>query len=154
MAKGVAPLFVIHITFPHVPYRYLPDGRKYFLNLDATNNQGYTTVWPPDAVGASAVALQRLMMQAGMADKLVGELLDTLQQTNILESSVLAVTADHGSSFEPGEYSRRVSNKNYSDVLSVPFFIMMPKDKKKKEASADGPTRTPGNLSEENVFVG
>jgi hypothetical protein len=123
------PLYVIHVTFPHVPYRYLPDGKKYFLDRNVTNDQEYVALWAKDANSGSATALKRLIMQVGVTDKLISDFLKELKSLNILEKSAIVVTADHGSSFEPGEYSRRVSDKNWSDVMSVPFFISLPQSK-------------------------
>ncbi len=138
-STGVNPLSVVHITFPHVPYRYLPDGSKYALDRDIGNDREYVAQWPKDAQGLAVTALQRFLMQAAVADKLIVKFLDVLERTNLLDKSVVAVTADHGSSFKVGEYSRRTSDNNYSDVMSVPFFISMP-----------GLSRT-GEINDKNV---
>jgi hypothetical protein len=123
IAEGQPPLSVIHITFPHVPYRYLPDGRKYALDRDTSNDREYTARWPVDGEGLSAVGLQRFMMQAAKMDAMLGQLLDRLQTLGLQDSVNLAVVADHGSSFQPGEFSRRISDTNSADVVSVPYFI-------------------------------
>jgi hypothetical protein len=121
--RGQPPLSVIHITFPHVPYRYLPDGRKYALDRDTSNDREYTARWPVDGEGLAAVGLQRFMMQAAQMDSMLGKLLDRLEELGLQDSVNLAVVADHGSSFQPGEFSRRISDTNIADVVSVPFFI-------------------------------
>lgn len=131
--QEIVPLYVIHITFPHVPYRYLPDGRRYFLDRDINNDREFVSQWAGDAEGISAIAMQRLAMQTAVADTLVKEFLDTLRDMKILEQSAFIVTADHGSSFRPGEFSRKVSLVNYSDILSVPFFMRLPIEKRAGE---------------------
>jgi hypothetical protein len=133
--NGVAPLYVIHITFPHVPYRYLPDGRKYFLDRDSNNDREFVTKWAPDAQGVSDLFMQRLAMQAGVADSLINDFVDTLKALGILESSSIVVTADHGSSFTPGEPSRAVTQNNSVDIMSVPLFVSLPSAHRESEVS-------------------
>lgn len=136
--EGKVPFYLIHITFPHVPYRYLNDGRKYLLDLERTNDVGYKKLWSKTDEWPATVALQRFILQAGYADSLVSDLLSAIRDAGVFDSSMIVVTADHGSSFQPGEFSRRVSAKNYMDVMPVPVFIK-------------SPAQVPGTINERNI---
>jgi len=120
-----AELNLIHITFPHVPYRYLPSGKKYLKNLDRLNDKGYKKQWGPEE-WPTIQQYQRYMLQLGFADKMMANLVEKLKTTGLYEKSLIVVTADHGTSFQPNEYSRRVSNKNYMDILPIPLLVKFP----------------------------
>lgn len=121
-----APFYMIHVTFPHVPYRMLPDGKKYFLDLDKNNTRGYKKQWGKYDHYESSLAMERFILQAAYADKMIQKFIEALRESNLLESSTFAVVADHGSSFRPGEFSRRVSERNFTEILPIPYFIKPP----------------------------
>jgi len=124
--KSEKPAFnFLHITFPHVPYRYYPSGKKYLKNLNKRNDKGYRKQWGPED-WPTVQHYQRYFLQLGFADRMLSRLIERLKDLDIYDSSLLVVTADHGTSFMPLEFSRRVSPKNYVDVMSMPLFMKLP----------------------------
>lgn len=120
-------LHLIHTLLPHTPWEYLPTGQRYentfFGGLFEEGPGGY---WR-DGAEYTTQGRQRVLLQVGYVDLLVGQLLDRLQQTGHLESSMLVVTADHGFAFEPGLSRRGLeSEAAAASLLSVPLFIKYP----------------------------
>jgi hypothetical protein len=114
--------YFLHMLLPHQPWHYLPDGRKYTDRGDGRNANGWTTEeWPP------RLTRQRHLMQVGEVDRLIGQVMRRLQEQGMWDNSLVVVTADHGMSFKPGEYGRRVADAgNVDQVLWVPLFIKAP----------------------------
>jgi hypothetical protein len=117
-------LHFLHVLLPHIPYAYLPSGRQY-THPDAVVDPHEFGTWPEQPWWSSQ-ALQRYMLQLGMVDGLIDELLDRMDETGLSESAVLVVTADHGASFRPGGDRRRANEENLSDLLYVPLFVGRP----------------------------
>ncbi|HMO02566.1 MAG TPA: sulfatase-like hydrolase/transferase [Oligoflexia bacterium] len=116
------PFHFLHITFPHVPYRYFADGKIYARSLELINHRGYVKVWDEND-WPSVQQYSRFLLQLARADKMVSDLIDVLEKSGEFDKTLFVVSADHGASFQLGEYTRRPSLKNYSDILGVPFFI-------------------------------
>jgi hypothetical protein len=118
----------LHILLPHVSYRYLPDGRQYPLpshEFGRDDDDWTDQPWPP------ALAHERLLLQAKYTDGLVGQLLDHLDRTGMLDRSVLVVAADHGIAFTPGQPARGLSRRPvppslYPQMLWAPLFVKAP----------------------------
>jgi hypothetical protein len=69
----------------------------------------------------------RHLLQVGYTDHLVGQLLERLKRTGLLERALLVVTADHGYSFRVGVKSRRLlSEDNVEEIAPVPLFVKAP----------------------------
>ena len=116
-------LFFLHVLLPHIPYRMLPSGKHYAVqsvlprldkgkrgddNWEAIQNQ------------------QRFLLQAGFMDTLLGRLLRKLKTTELYDPALIVVTADHGVSFRPGDYRRRLTPTNAQDIMAIPLFIKAP----------------------------
>ncbi|HEY7605824.1 MAG TPA: sulfatase-like hydrolase/transferase [Actinomycetes bacterium] len=114
--------YFLHILLPHQPWHYLPDGRKYTDRGDGRNANGWTSEpWPP------AQSRQRHLMQLGETDRLIGQVMRRLQEQGMYDKTLFIVTADHGMSFKPKEFGRRVATPgNVDQVLWVPLFIKTP----------------------------
>jgi hypothetical protein len=114
--------YFLHLLLPHQPWHYLPDGRKYTDRGDGRNANGWTSEpWPPQ------LSRQRHLMQTGETDRLIGQVMRRLQEQGMWDDALLVVTADHGMSFKPNEYGRRVATPgNVDQVLWVPLFIKHP----------------------------
>jgi hypothetical protein len=132
-------LHLIHILLPHVPYQYLPSGRRYRLSpyealpgLD--DRPGYAI---PFLVRQS---YQRHLLQLQATDRLLGRLLDRLKAVGIYDRSVVAVVADHGISFRVGHDRRLVRRANVQDIAPVPFFLKAPGQRRGR--ISDKPLRT------------
>ncbi len=71
-------------------------------------------------------AQQAFLLQAMYTDRMLGDILDRLEESDQYDRSLVLVMADHGVSFHPGDWRRDISRKNFQDVLSVPFFVKAP----------------------------
>jgi Sulfatase len=114
--------YFLHLLLPHQPWHYLPDGRKYTDRGDGRNANGWTSEpWPPQ------LSRQRHLMQTGETDRLIGQVMRRLQEQGMYDDTLFVVTADHGMSFKPSEFGRRVASAgNVDQVLWVPLFIKAP----------------------------
>ena len=115
-------LYFLHVILPHAPWQYLDTGRSYDgIFAPGLKDHIWTEEeWP------TALAYQRHLLQAGFADRLVGELLDRLEATGVYERSLVVLTADHGVTFTPGAHRRVPTEATAQDVMNVPLFIKEP----------------------------
>ncbi len=115
------PLLFLHTSLPHVPWRYLPDGREYAAPVAGL----YEGAWvgPQWQVDQS---FQRHLLQTQFADRLLGSLLDRLRAAGLYDRAVVVVTADHGVSFRAGDRRRTPTPTNLHDVANMPLFIKAP----------------------------
>jgi len=129
------PFYFYHSLLPHIPYKYLPSGNRYFGG-DYPKKKG--RVWHPEDDQKILNAWQRHLLQVGYTDSVLGYFLNKLHAEGLFDQSLIIVTSDHGVSHMPGEMRRRLSGKNTYDLASVPLFIKLPFQMK-------------GVLSEKNV---
>lgn len=120
----LAGLHYTHLLLPHEPMRYLPDGREITLSYDvAPDPKGY---WPEDEPTMRS-RLQRVVAQTMLADRLVGQLLDALEESGNLERTALVVMGDHGGITRPGSLNRPMTNRDSMvDVTSNIVMIKAP----------------------------
>jgi hypothetical protein len=130
-------LYFVHLIEPHVPWQFLPSGRRYG---DASRIAGISDDWDPekyelwaDEPWLVAQGLQRHLLQVGYVDRIVGELLDRLKAEGIYDRALVVVTADHGVSFRPGGWRRIVTRANLADIAEVPLFVKYPGQKHGRE---------------------
>ncbi len=119
-------LYFLHSLFPHAPYQYLPSGTHYTLMRQGAGRQLVLGGRWGDDEWAIRQSYRRHLLQVGMADKMLGHVLDRLQETGLLDRALIAVTADHGVSFRSGDYRRRLTASNFMDVMPVPLFVKRP----------------------------
>lgn len=118
---GKQHLDFIHLPLPHRPYEFFPTG----VNYTGGNDIGLRgEVWPDDQ-NLVSLAYQRYMMQVGLADTLLGELISHLRSVDAYDRSLIIVTADHGRAFQPNTNSRGLTGDN-SYILHVPLFVKLP----------------------------
>ena len=117
----------LHVNFPHIPYEYLPSGKRYndgwlMPGLDFPTNTWVGEVWQ------SRQAYERLVMQVGALDSWLGRLVGKLKNEGLYEQSLIVLTADHGVSFEPGSGRRDAPPQGNLDanILPVPLIIKAP----------------------------
>ena len=128
-------LYAAHVLLPHSPWIYAPTGsrydpgRAYLDGLDAASGRWIDDDW------ATIQAQQRHLLQLQATDRLLGELLDRLEETGLFDPALLIVVADHGISFQRGAPPRAVSAENYFDVMPVPLFVKLPGQ---REGRVDG----------------
>ncbi len=127
-------LFFNHVLLPHVPWCYLPSGRRYLpesnqwelLNFDTHSDM--LDFWGTDNLYV-VQSQQRQVLQLEYTDRLVGKLLDRLRETGLFDKCLLIVTADHGISFRTGDARRSPTHDNLADIMAVPLFVKLPGQK-------------------------
>jgi hypothetical protein len=116
----IPTFFYHHALLPHHPWVYYPDG---------------TTSEPGDLRGLLGRSPEKWEMleqyraftlQLRFVDAMLLELLDKLSSENLLDRSLLIVTADHGMSFLPRRDVRTLSGTNLGEILPVPLFVHYP----------------------------
>ena len=122
----------LHLQLPHVPWVYLPSGKRYRSSWNIE-------VWNRDE-SLAAQAFQRHLLQLGLADRLLGRLLAQLKASRLFDRSLIIVVSDHGVSFRPGASRRQMTAMNFKDLLEVPLLIKAPYQKRGRVS--DRPTRT------------
>jgi sulfatase-like protein len=131
-----------HVLLPHEPRQYFEDGRSYQRGSDPD-----PSLDGPESFNNAFLtkqAHQRTLLQIGYTDRLVGRLLDRLENTGLFDKTLLVIVADHGESFDvkktpaeafaPGKLSwrRAVTSQNIQDVAPVPLFVKYPDEQKGK----------------------
>jgi hypothetical protein len=123
--RGRRAVYFVHVLIPHQPWKYLPSGRTYpqrdFGAPLAVNGVWTSERWPVES------SYQRHLLQAAVADRMLGDLVKRLRDTGLYDRSLLVVTADHGMSFQAGRDARANPDEGTApDVLWVPTFIKRP----------------------------
>jgi hypothetical protein len=131
-----------HVLLPHEPRQYFEDGRSYQRGSDPD-----PSLDGPESFNNAFLtkqAHQRVQLQIGYTDRLVGRLLDRLESTGMFDETLLVIVADHGENFDvkktpaeafaPGKLSwrRAVTAANIQDVAPVPLFVKYPGESKGK----------------------
>jgi arylsulfatase A-like enzyme len=111
-----------HSDLPHVPYQYTP-SRRYTTETDLPGLSAEQ--WTEDPVPVRE-GLRRYLLQLGLVDKLVGELVGHLKRIGLFDRALVVVTADHGVSFQAGDSRRNVDVKNIGEIAGVPLLIKAP----------------------------
>jgi hypothetical protein len=84
-------------------------------------------------VGSEATrfsAFQRMLLQTRLVDRLLGELLQRLRTTGLLDKAVVVVVADHGAAVRPNDFRRRITLGNSGEMAPVPLFVKAPGQRK------------------------
>jgi hypothetical protein len=119
----------LHLLLPHGPHKMLPSGNRYtigpFQHVLPKETPGKPRVLPKDP-NLSVLARERMLLQLVYTDGLIGQLLDRMQQTGLLDKALLMVTADHGVGFTPDGYWRWIDEGNLPDLAWVPLFVKTP----------------------------
>jgi hypothetical protein len=124
--KGRRPaLNFKHTLMPHVPWQFLPSGRRYRLTpndvIPGLSNQAF------EDQGQLDVLLQRHYLQTGFADRLLRQLWRHLKREGIWDDALIVVAADHGVAFVRGRRDRRrLDRENAGEVAPIPLFIKAP----------------------------
>ena len=121
-------LYFLHLLLPHSPYEYLPSTKHYSQKggtpgLSGTHTPNYRHA--PDTWNVTQI-YQRHLLQVGFVDTWLGGLLDRLRTHGLYDRALLVLTADHGASFQPGDFFRWPSPTTFQDIMPVPLFIKAP----------------------------
>ena len=125
--SGKPGLDFMHANFPHIPYEYLPSGKRYqegwlMPGLDFSIDSWTGAEWQ------SAQAYQRFLLQLGALDGWLGKLTAKLKAEDLYDRTLIVLTADHGVSFTPNSSRRDVPPVENLDanILPVPLIIKAP----------------------------
>lgn len=116
-------LWFAHLELPHQPWTLTPLGLRStsdFPKLGA-ELQGSTR-----HVNRSLEARQRHLLQAGVADQLIGALMDQMEQLGVWDEALVVVSADHGHSLRAPDFGRGPTELNAPEVFRVPMFVKLP----------------------------
>jgi len=114
-------LHFVHLVLPHRPYRTLPDGATYDPLPWPDIGLGFPAEWTDQWF--ADLARQRMTWQMQYTDQLVGDVIDSLKEADIYDTSVVVVVGDHGAGFQPGEGFRLPEDENRHELLWSPFFV-------------------------------
>ena len=122
--------YFLHTVLPHFPWTFLASGEQYQSEIvtqhfpsGARGDLGENWDNDPPTVIRNEF---RYRQQVGYVDRFIGQVLDRLKETDLLDRCLLIVAADHGVSFHPGHSRRLPDADNLSDILSVPLFVKLP----------------------------
>jgi hypothetical protein len=123
-------LYFKHLLLPHVPWEYLPDGRRYSTDPhgnvhDSTDERSFGDRWLLEQ------AYQRHLLQARYSDALLGVLLDRLRGKGIYDRALVVITADNGESFLKRGHNRHIADAaTAADIASTPLLIKLPEQQR------------------------
>ncbi len=116
----------IHLSLPHVPWRYLPDGRDYVNGEVWREFDDTVERWPADGRWVARQGLRAHLLQTGYADALLGRAMDSVRESGAWDEALIVVVADHGVSFIPGTSRRYAEAQNIGEIAPTPLFIKEP----------------------------
>jgi hypothetical protein len=119
-------LHFLHIELPHRPFQYLPSGQSYPLPPRGTGELQDSQGRRIASAAAAELSWQRYLLQAGYADRLLGDLIARLKKARIWDRAVVLVSADHGMAFVPGEPPRTARRGNVAPIAGVPLLVKAP----------------------------
>jgi hypothetical protein len=122
-------LWFKHVLLPHVPWQFYPSGRRYRRHAPEPipGLNGHTGFGVPWLV---KVSYQRHLLQLGLADRLLGELLARLRRLGLYDDSLVVVVADHGIGFRLATERRAVTPENVEDLAPVPLLVKLPGERR------------------------
>jgi hypothetical protein len=118
-------LHYLHLLLPHAPYAFLPTGKRHASRTSKLIGLSGADRWDREPWPVIQ-AHQAFLLQLRYTDRLLGAVLDRLEATRTYDQSLVVLVADHGVSFHPGGSRREVTRDNFEDILSVPFFVKAP----------------------------
>jgi hypothetical protein len=134
---GKPTLYFLDSLLPHVPYVYLPSGRRYAVDariLRGIDNGRWLESWP------AVQGEQRYLLQLGYTDAALGILLRRLRETGLYDRALVIVTADHGVGFRLQDQRRLPTPSNLDEIAFVPLFVKLPAQREGRKV--DGLART------------
>ncbi len=118
-------LWFKHVLLPHVPWQFYPSGVSYRRHapepIEGLNSPtGFGVPW------LVKVSYQRHLLQLGLADRLLGELLGRLRRVGLYRDALVVVVADHGIGFHVDMDRRSVTPRNAQDLAPIPLLVKLP----------------------------
>lgn len=138
LTRGGRPtLYFLDSLLPHVPYVYLPSGRRYAVDarlLRGIDNGRWLEAWP------ALQGQQRYLLQTGYTDAALGLVMRRLRETGLYDRALVIVTADHGVGFRLGDQRRLPTPTNLDEIAFVPLFVKLPNQQRGR--TVDGLAKT------------
>jgi hypothetical protein len=120
-------LSFLHALLPHVPWQYLPAGRRYANEVrripGVVSSRWGRNRWLVEQ------GYQRYLLQLGYTDAALGLVLERLRAVGLYDRSLIVVTGDHGAGFTPGEPRRLITHANAADLAFVPLIVKLPRQR-------------------------
>jgi hypothetical protein len=114
-------LHYLHSMLPHAPSVYLPSGAvcpaRTRLRLS----------WPNWEV--ARIERDRHLLQVGFVDRLLGALIDRLEELDLYDDTLLIITSDHGQAFQANSTRRALTDETACHLIPVPLFVKLPGQK-------------------------
>jgi hypothetical protein len=120
-------LSFLHSLLPHVPWQYLPAGRRYANEVRRL--PGVADARWGQADWLLQQGYQRYLLQLGYTDSALGVVMQRLRETGLFDRALIVVTADHGAGFTAGEPRRVLTAANLHDLALVPLFVKLPRQR-------------------------
>lgn len=117
------PALFLHSGLPHAPWDMLPTGQRYRSRESVPGLDG--EAWGAARAPVRA-SLERHMLQAALADRLLLRTLATLERTGVYDDAMVIVVSDHGASFKPDTARREATAETLPDIAGVPLFVKEP----------------------------
>ena len=116
-------LYFIHTLATHRPSRWVPSGQALssFREIPGLKSGKWT-----DLEWLVAQHHHASLVQAALADTLVGRLRSRLTSAGLYDSALVIVTSDHGVAWRPGDSVRSFAGTNAAEILSVPLIVKPP----------------------------
>jgi len=130
--------YFVHSLLPHVPWLYLPSGRRYDNNYRLIPGAPEAN-WVDDD-WLTVQGYQRYLLQLGYADRGLGLILRRLRSTGLFDRALIVLVADQGTSFLPGQPRRNVTPANLHEIAFIPLFVKRPHQRRPRVV--DSPART------------
>lgn len=112
-----------HFLMPHAPFQSTGSGSFYYAGASTWAIDDKNWTMQAEHVYQSYA---RHIVQAQYADSAVGEMIAKLLSTGQYDNTLIALVADHGVSFVPGDARRRTNEINFPNLIGVPMFIKEP----------------------------
>ena len=122
-------VYFLHLLMPHLPFSYNEHGQRHRHQVSVRGNirkvdGGHN--YPSEQM--AILAQQAHLIQLVFVDRILGMILDKLEEIEILEDALVVVTSDHGSSYY---WNDEISGDERliiqaSDTMYVPLFIKAP----------------------------
>lgn len=123
---GRPTFYLKHVLLPHGPYMFLPSGRQ----TRRSSQDPVPGMNSPRGFGDRFLTdhnQQRLLLQIGFMDRELGRMFTRMRANGTFDTSLIAVTSDHGMAFEVGVKDRRTATRsNIDEIAPVPFFVKAP----------------------------
>jgi Sulfatase len=111
-----------HVVLPHTPWVVTDDGDLY-RGVASRPTGAFGLGWTDTGV---ALGNQRHILQLQAADRLLGDVLDGLEDEGRFDDAMIVVTADHGNAFISGEPERALAEGNMEQIMWTPLLIKEP----------------------------